>query len=119
MLKKKLKHYLKLYENGERNKVLFQEFIPHDYEWRAVKIGESYFVYKKHCIKAKPVDLNIKIFVNPPKAILDFVKEVCEKRNFNFMPLDIFEPKLGKFLVNELQTIFGKGLIHYTLRLEK
>ena len=99
--------------------MLFQEFIPHDYEWRAVKIGESYFVYKKHCIKAKPVDLNIKIFVNPPKAILDFVKEVCEKRNFNFMPLDIFEPKLGKFLVNELQTIFGKGLIHYTLRLEK
>lgn len=118
LLKKKLKKYFSIYSNGESGKVLFQEFIPHDYEWRAVKIGESYFAHKKTLYKGKASgSKNIK-FVNPPIALLDFIREVCEKRNFNFMSLDLFEPEPGVFLVNELQTIFGQGKYNHIMEVD-
>lgn len=105
--KYKLKKYLTGYSHGQRDFVIFQEFIQHDFEWRAVKIGESYFAHKKikHGEKAsgsKGID-----YVEPPESILNFLKKICDKNNFNFMSVDIFEDGKGGYLVNELQTIFG------------
>lgn len=106
-LRKKLKEYFFIYKHSERDYVIFQEFIPHEFEWRAVKIGESYFAHKKvkHGEKAsgsKGID-----YVAPPESLLNFVNELCTKHNFNFMAIDIFEDGMGGYLVNELQTIFG------------
>ncbi|MFN3554345.1 MAG: RimK family alpha-L-glutamate ligase [Bacteroidales bacterium] len=104
---KKLKKYFNIYAHGERGFVIFQEFIPHDFEWRAVKIGESYFAHKKIKTGDKASGSKGIEYVNPSPEILDFTRLLCEANNFNFMAIDFFEDGNGGFLVNELQTIFG------------
>lgn len=104
---KKIKHYFEFHGDAQRGFVIFQEYIPHDYEWRSVKINDSFFAHKKvkHGDKAsgsKGID-----YVNPPMKILDFTKKVCEANGFKSMAIDIFEDKNGDYLVNEMQTIFG------------
>jgi len=106
-LKNKVMEYLGIYSHGERDFVIFQEYIPHDFEWRAVRIGESYFVHKKIKYKNKASGSKGIEYVDPPESILNFTRDLCEKCNFNFMAVDLFEDKSGGYLVNELQTIFG------------
>lgn len=106
-LTKKINEYLTIYKHGERDFLIFQEYIAHDFEWRAVRIGNSYFAHKKIKFGDKASGSKGIEYVNPPISILDFTKELCEKHNFNFMAIDLFEDGKGGFLVNELQTIFG------------
>jgi len=103
---KKLKEYKNRNDDIQKGIVLFQEFIEHDYEWRCVKIGSSFFAYKK--LKIGELSSGAKQFEYgaPPKELLDFTKDLCDKFSFNFMAVDIFYSK-GKIYVNELQTIFG------------
>jgi glutathione synthase/RimK-type ligase-like ATP-grasp enzyme len=104
---KKLKDYFAVYKHGQRDFVIFQKYIPHDFEWRVVKIGKSYFAHKKIKQNDKASGSKGIDYVNPPLKILNFVKELCEDNNFNFMAVDLFEDGKGGYLVNELQTIFG------------
>ena len=103
---KKLKLYRERDQDIQKNVVLIQQYIPHDYEWRCAKIGESYFAYKKLRIGYKASGSKQFEYGAPPLELLDFTKNLCEKFNFNFMAIDIFYVN-GKILVNELQTIFG------------
>ena len=103
----RLKLYNSIYRSGERGYVIFQYFIPHDFEWRAVKIGDSYFAHKKVKYKEKASGSKGIDYVNPPFSLLNFIKEVCDRSDFNFMALDLFEDGKGGYLINELQTIFG------------
>lgn len=102
----------KLHQYYERNKdiqngvVFFQEYIFHDFEWRCVKIGESYFAYKKLKIGDQASGSNIFEYGPPPIELLDFTKDLCEKHGFNFMAVDLFHNR-NEIYVNELQTIFG------------
>lgn len=104
---KKIKEYLYRYSRGQTDFLIFQEYIPHEYEWRIVKIGESYFGHQK--IKTGEMASGTKgiDFVKPPSSILNFTKDLCAKHNFNSMAFDLFEDGKGGYLVNELQTIFG------------
>lgn len=104
---KRLKEYVTVYKHGQRNFVLFQEYIPHDFEWRAAKIGDSYFAHKKIKHKDKASGSKGIAYVNPPVILLDFVKNICETNQYSFMAIDLFEDGNGGFRVNELQTIFG------------
>lgn len=106
-LRKKIKEYLSTYTHGERDFVIFQEYIPHDYEWRMVKIGDSYFGHQKIKHGDKASGTKGISYVTPPKELLDFTKNICENHNFQFMAIDLFEDGKGGYLVNELQTIFG------------
>lgn len=103
---KKTKEYLDRNKDVQRNLVIFQDYIPHSFEWRCVKIGNSYFGYKK--LKVGEMASGAKQFeYGPvPSELLTFMKNVCEKYNFFFMAADIFCHN-GEFLVNELQTLFG------------
>lgn len=103
----KLREYFAIYKHGERDIVIFQEYIPHDFEWRAVRIGNSYFAHKKIKLGEKASGSKGIDYVDPPKSILNFTRELCEKHNFHFMAVDLFENGKGGYLVNELQTIFG------------
>lgn len=103
----KTKSYLTEYSHGECDYVIFQEFIPHDYEWRVVKIGKSYFAHKKVKFGDKASGSKEINYVNPPLSILDFVKEICDENKFEMMAVDIFEDISRGYLVNELQTLFG------------
>ncbi len=87
--------------------VIFQTYIKHDFEWRVVRIGESYFAHKKTkvgemCSGSKGIE-----YVDPPLSLLEFAKQVCDFGKFNSMAIDILEGENGEYLINELQTIFG------------
>lgn len=104
---KRINEYLSIYKHGERDYVIFQEYIPHDYEWRCVRIGDSYFAHRKIKLGDKASGTKGIDYVNPPESLLTFTRDLCIKHNFNCMAADIFEDGRGGYLVNELQTIFG------------
>lgn len=105
-LLKKIREYKLRDDDVQRGVVLFQEFIPHDFEWRCVKIGKSYFAYKKLKIGDQASGSKMFEYDAPPAELLDFTRNLCEMFNFNFMAVDLFHSSNGIF-VNELQTIFG------------
>lgn len=107
LIKKKLRIYHKTYSEVQKGFLILQEYIPHDFEWRVVRIGDSYFGHQKikHGDKAsgtKGID-----YTAPPEDLLDFIKIVCEKYGFNSMAVDLFEDKHRGYLINEMQCIFG------------
>jgi glutathione synthase/RimK-type ligase-like ATP-grasp enzyme len=104
---KKIKKYFQLYSDSQKGFVILQEYIQHDYEWRVVKIGESWFAHQK--IKTGEMASGTKgiDYVNPPIEILDFVKNICDRFNYNSMAVDIFEHPQKGYVVNEMQTLFG------------
>jgi glutathione synthase/RimK-type ligase-like ATP-grasp enzyme len=104
---KKIKEYVSIYKDGQKGYVILQEYISHEFEWRVVRIGDSYFAHKKVKYKDKASGSKGIDYVNPPLVLLDFVRDICVRHGFNFMAIDLFEDTKGKYLVNELQTIFG------------
>ncbi len=103
----KLRKYWQIYRQGEKGYVILQEYIQHDFEWRIVKIGHSYFGHKKIKIGDKASGSKGILYDPPPFKLLDFAKSICEKENFHSIAIDIFEDGNGGYLVNEMQTIFG------------
>ena len=87
--------------------VIFQEFIGDAREWRLVKIGDSLFCQLKGKLGDFHSGTRLVEYENPPKKLLDFAIEICDKGNFDCMSLDILEDKIGNFYVLELQTVFG------------
>ena len=104
---KKIKEYLAIHKHGEKDFAIFQEYIPHKFEWRAVRIGESYFAHKKIKTGDKASGSKGIDYGEPPVSILNFTRDLCERQGFHFMAIDLFEDPHGGYLVNELQTIFG------------
>ncbi len=107
--KAKLKQYQNVRNDIQKDFVIFQEFIPHDYEWRCVRIGESFFAHKKLVEGEKASGSLLKGYDNPPLALLDFVKEVTDEKGFYSQAVDIFEAPDGRYLINEMQCIFGQS----------
>jgi glutathione synthase/RimK-type ligase-like ATP-grasp enzyme len=107
-ISKKLKTYRVLNQNKQKGFVIFQEYIPHEFEWRVVRIGDSYFAHKKLKLGDKASGTLIKRYDSPPLMLLDFVKELTDKYKFYSLAVDIFEYN-GKYLVNEMQCIFGQS----------
>jgi len=107
-INKKLNVYKILGSDLQKGFVIFQEYIPHDFEWRVVRIGDSFFAHKKLKIGEKASGALLKGYENPPFALLDFVKEITDKHKFYSQAIDIFESTRG-FLVNEMQCIFGQS----------
>jgi len=87
--------------------VIFQEYLKNVIEWRIIKIGKSYFGRQKGKKGNFHSGSGLDRWCNPPKKLLDFAKMVMDKGNFTSMALDIFETTEGKYLVNELQSLFG------------
>ena len=104
---KRLKVYKAVSGDVQKHFIIFQEYISHDFEWRVVKIGNSYFGYKKMKKGDKCSGRKGYIYDPPPFRLLDFVKQICDKYNFNSMAIDIFEDDKGGYLINEMQTMFG------------
>ncbi len=104
--RKKMKEYNQRARDLQYGYVIFQQYIEHDFEWRCVKIGESYFSYKKLKIGDRASGSKMFEYGAPPTELLDFTRDLCIKHNFNFMAVDIFHVN-NSILVNELQTVFG------------
>ena len=94
-----LKHY-----------VIIQEYIPIKWEWRIIKIGESYFGHQK-LLRGKYASGSGKVgWVMPPFELLDLIRDICDKGKFESMAMDVLESVDGKYYINELQTLFGSYL---------
>jgi len=105
----RIKVYRAIASDYQKGFVFLQEYIPHQYEWRVVRIGDSFFAHKKLLKKDKASGSLIKGYVNPPKKLLDFVKEITDHFGFYSQAVDIFEPEEGDYLINEMQCIFGQS----------
>ena len=94
---------------AEFGSVLFQEYVPHDFEWRVVRIGESYFCRRKVRIYEHASGSGKIGWAKPLPGMLDFAREVTERGGFTHMTVDMFEnPRPGDpLLVNEMQAIVG------------
>jgi len=101
-----MKLYFEINRNTQKGYVIFQEYVQHDFEWRIVKIGNSYFTHKKIKVVDKASGGKVKQFGLPDNKVLDFVDEFCAENHLSSVCVDIFESDRG-FLVNEIQCIFG------------
>jgi len=87
--------------------VYFQEYLPKIKEWRMIRIGDSYYGYRKEKVGDFHSGSGAWSWLTPPKVLLDFLKSITELGNFTSMDVDIFETEEGDYLVNELQAVFG------------
>lgn len=91
----------------EWGSVLFQEYLPGVAEWRMIRIGESYFGHQKlrdgefHSGSGKAG------WYDPPRELLDFVRELTDNAGYTAMNVDIFETSDGRYVVNEIQSHFA------------
>jgi len=105
----RLKTYKAIAMDSQKGFIILQEFIKHDYEWRAVRIGDSYFAHKKIVSKKKASGTLIKEYETPPPELLNFVRLLTDNFGFSSVAVDLFEPVKGEYLINEIQCIFGQS----------
>jgi hypothetical protein len=91
----------------QKDYIILQEFVQHSFEWRIVRIGDSYFGHQKVKVGEKASGTKGIDYISPPNELLDFVKDICLRYNFNSMAIDLFEVGKGGYLINEMQCIFG------------
>jgi len=113
---KRLKMYLSIEANAQRGYVIFQEYIPHEYEWRLVKIDDSFFAHKKLKVGQKASGGKKKEFGMPPKELMDYFDSLCIENGFDSVDIDVFE-RGDEYLVNEIQCVFGVPY-KYLLKIE-
>lgn len=92
----------------EKHFVIVQKFEKIKWEWRVSKIDDSYFSHKKLLVGDFASGSRKKEYGKAPEKLFFMVKEICEKGKFYSMAVDIFETEDGRFLVNELQSLFGQ-----------
>lgn len=110
-LKERARIYLIRRGEKQRGFVILQEYVPHDYEWRVVRMGDSFFAHKKLKSGEKTSGSLLKGYGQPPLDLLDFVKEVTDRFGFYSQSVDIFESERG-YLINEMQCFFGQSDPH-------
>jgi glutathione synthase/RimK-type ligase-like ATP-grasp enzyme len=91
----------------QRGSVILQEFLPDVSEWRMVRIGDGFMCRKKRREGDFHSGSGGATWEIPAAALLDFAEQVSTDAGFRAMAMDIFEPEPGRYLVNELQTVFG------------
>jgi glutathione synthase/RimK-type ligase-like ATP-grasp enzyme len=94
----------------QKHYVLIQDFIPIKWEWRIIKIGDSYFGHQKLLKGNFASGSDLVGWVEPPKELLFMIKNLCSVGNFDSMAMDVLESLDGKFYINELQSLFGSFL---------
>ena len=101
--------------NGDRRdrqwgSVILQQYVPEPAEWRITRIGKSFFGYQKGLKGDFHSGSYIRIWANPPKPLLDFARGITETGRFDSMAIDILETADGRYLVTELQSLFGTSI---------
>lgn len=111
-LLERVRNYRTLRDDRQRDHVIFQAFVPHDHEWRAVRIGDSFFAHRKLVRDGMASGSLLKGYGAPPAAVLDLVRSVTDAHGFRSVAIDLFEGPDGGCLVNEIQCVFGQSDPH-------
>jgi glutathione synthase/RimK-type ligase-like ATP-grasp enzyme len=108
--RKRLGITLPVWGNTMRHALLVQDFYSIKWEWRIIKIGNTFSGHQK-LLKGKFASGSGEVgWVTPPIELLQLVNDICNKGGFYSMAVDIFETTQGEFIVNELQSLFGSFL---------
>jgi len=108
-IRKQIDKYRKVKNDIQKGFVIFQEYIKHDYEWRIVAIGDSYFAHKKIKVGEKASGSLLKKYDNPPLKLFDFAKDLVNRFGLTSQAIDVFETEDRNLLINEMQCIFGQS----------
>ncbi|MGZ5555363.1 MAG: hypothetical protein ACXW3H_06355 [Candidatus Aminicenantales bacterium] len=103
--------------SAQKHYLIAQAFHEIKWEWRILKIGNSYFGHQKLLKSGMASGSGLVGWVDPPRELLYMAKDICDKGNFDVMDIDIFETTDGHYLVNELQALFGSYL-PYQMRID-
>jgi glutathione synthase/RimK-type ligase-like ATP-grasp enzyme len=99
------------HREAQHGYVIIQEFVPHNHEWRIVRIGDDYLCRKKYKKGDYASGSGEIEWAQPPESALDFVEWVTGRSGFRSMAVDFFEREAtagkDRFLVNELQALIG------------
>ena len=89
----------------QRGFVYLQEYLPDAHEWRMVRIGDSYFGYRK---EKGPDGLHSAShkwsWLDPGPELLNLLKQATDAGGFTSMDVDVFLTPDGRMLINEMQT---------------
>lgn len=100
----------------ERHGMLLQKHESIKWEWRMVRIGDSYFGHRKLLdSRGLASGAKLKGWGAPPHALLELTRDICARGDFRSMAVDVFETVDGRYLVNELQSIFGQSTDHLSI----
>ncbi len=91
----------------EWGSVLFQEYLPSVAEWRMIRIGESYFGHQKLSEGEFHSGSGKVGWGDPPRKLLDFIRELTDNAGYTAMNVDIFLTPDGRCVVNEVQSHFA------------
>jgi hypothetical protein len=92
----------------QRGFVYLQEYLPDVDEWRMVRIGDSFFGYRKEKGADGLHSASHKwTWTDPGKELLDLLRRVTDTGGFTSMDVDVFLTRDGRPLVNELQPVSG------------
>jgi glutathione synthase/RimK-type ligase-like ATP-grasp enzyme len=95
---------------AQKHYLIAQEFHNINYEWRIIKIGNSYSGHQKLLDGKFASGSGLVGWYEPPKELLELVKNIADKYGFYSVSIDIFETENNKFLINEIQSLFGSYL---------
>jgi len=90
--------------------LIVQEYIPHDHEWRIVRIGDDYLCRRKGRVGDYASGSGTIEWAEPPAGALDFVERITDLGGFHSMAVDLFAAPAGgddRYLVNEMQALIG------------
>ena len=108
-IKNRLKEYRVSAEESQKGYVLFQQFIPHEYEWRCVRIGDSFFAHKKIARNNVASGTLAKGYDEVPHSLLDYARDLTNRTGLSSVAIDLFENDTNQYLVNEIQCFFGQS----------
>ncbi|HYF67665.1 MAG TPA: hypothetical protein VD884_05995 [Ohtaekwangia sp.] len=92
--------------------IIFQEYLPDCKEWRIIRVGDSYFCrlkLKKGDFHSGSGDI---VWAKPPTHLLDMTREISQEFAVPNINVDYFETVDGRFLVNEIHSLWGGKVIH-------
>lgn len=93
---------------ANKNYMIIQEFLDIKWEWRMIRIGNSYFGHQKLIGEDGFASGSELVgWETPTNELLRLLHDTTEKMNMRCMVLDIFETVDGKYYVNEMQSIIG------------
>lgn len=101
-----------LFGRIQKHYLIVQKYYKIKWEWRILKIGNTYAGHQKLLKKGFASGSDKIGWAEPPLKLFDLAREICVKGDFDSMDVDIFETIEGKFLVNELQTMFGSYSVY-------
>lgn len=99
-------------------RIYIQEFLEDVEEWRMIRIGDSYFGYRKEKVGDFHSGSHKWSWLDPGEDLLNFLKEVTDKGNFKSMDVDVFRDSNGKLYINELQAVFGASTPKEMLKID-